>query len=199
VDAARPAEPTPLGAVDADEAGFALADTLGSPPEAAAPVRLAGLASTPAPVPATPAHPGPAETRSVAESSEAHTETTLAALSSDVPMPVARPTTLGETQAAARIDTVGIARAHIVVHHSAGNAAAAETVAGRLEAAGAGQVEIREVGFEIRSPNARYFHADDAPIARDAAVLARAVLPTSDFTHFEPAPEPGTIGIYLGR
>ncbi|WP_108257680.1 c-type cytochrome [Mangrovicoccus ximenensis] len=91
-------------------------------------------------------------------------------------------------------------RARIVIHHPRSSGSrASRLLAGQLRRAGAGEVEIREVGFAVRKPSVRYFRPGDRAMAAATCGLAfgpcRGAL--GDFTGYRPSPRRGTVEIWL--
>ncbi|HEX6012034.1 MAG TPA: hypothetical protein VFY87_09595 [Geminicoccaceae bacterium] len=97
----------------------------------------------------------------------------------------------------------------IFIHHRASDAASAglaDRLAEALQRQGSGIVVIRSVPFGIGRPSVRYFHAGDRAAAEALVRAARPALSAdgyaapgapSDFTHYRPAPRPGTLEIWL--
>ena len=74
--------------------------------------------------------------------------------------------------------------------------------ADRLRLHGARAVVVRQVPFAIRGLGVRYFHDADRAAAAQTLDIAERMLglpdqALGDFTSFAPAPEPGTIEIWL--
>ncbi|MDP5308475.1 hypothetical protein [Paracoccus spongiarum] len=118
--------------------------------------------------------------------------------------PAPRPAATAAAPAAARTTAPpadrDLSQARVVIHHPAQSGPkASRDLARRLRAAGAGEVEIREVGFAIGRRDIRYFHASDRALSRqlDRLIGLRRNAAVSDFTHFRPLPRNGTVEVWL--
>lgn len=88
----------------------------------------------------------------------------------------------------------------VVIHYPVtSGAAASRAVAERLRAAGAGEVEVRIVRFDVETPSVRYFRVGDRTASEAIRHLAFADRPArvADFTRYDPAPRPGTIELWV--
>jgi hypothetical protein len=97
--------------------------------------------------------------------------------------------------------------ARVFIHYSAvndGSRDRAERLADTLRRQGFRIAGIRSVPFQIGEPSVRYFFADNAADADALVQLSSNALPRlaglagpSDFTHFSPKPQPGTLEIWI--
>ncbi|WP_051328863.1 LytR C-terminal domain-containing protein [Geminicoccus roseus] len=97
----------------------------------------------------------------------------------------------------------------VFIHYSAIGGQAvdeAERLARLLRQQGFTVADVREVPFAIDEPSVRYFFAGNQGEAQTLVELSSRALPgmsglarrgASDFTHFEPRPQPGTLEIWL--
>ncbi|WP_138464497.1 hypothetical protein [Poseidonocella sp. HB161398] len=123
----------------------------------------------------------------------------VAAAASPVPRPRPLQAELAAAAGAAMERALApIAAARVVIHHAAGSEAP-RALAGKLRQAGAGEVEIRKVGFPVRSPSVRYFRAGDREKAAAACRLSFGTCrdELADFTGYRPLPRAGTVEVWL--
>jgi hypothetical protein len=101
------------------------------------------------------------------------------------------------------------APSRVFIHYSAVNSDSkqrAERLAAVLRGQGFRIAGLRPVPFQIGEPSVRYFFDDNAADATALAELSSSALPRlagladrgpSDFTHFAPKPQPGTLEIWV--
>jgi hypothetical protein len=99
--------------------------------------------------------------------------------------------------------------ARVFIHYSAVNAGSrdrAERLADTLRRQGFRIAGLRSVPFQIGEPSVRYFFPDNAADADALVQLSSNTLPRlagladqgpTDFTHFSPKPQPGTLEIWI--
>ena len=101
-----------------------------------------------------------------------------------------------------------VAPARVFIHHTAGSepdAAAARSLADRLNQAGFAVAGIRAVPFTIRTGSVRYYFDHDRDAARELAANYGASigppdgrsLSAQDFSHYEPKPTFGTVEVWI--
>ncbi|SNR69591.1 hypothetical protein SAMN06265378_1181 [Paracoccus sediminis] len=114
--------------------------------------------------------------------------------------PGAEPVPVADPAPAAVPRPAPLSRARVVIHRSrSSDPRASRELARRLREAGAGQVEIRDVGFRMARPSIRYFHAGDRTVSDAVGDLVDPGRRdnVADFTHFRPLPRRGTIEVWL--
>jgi hypothetical protein len=95
----------------------------------------------------------------------------------------------------------------VFIHYSAGDPLSeqrAQRLAALLRDQDFAVVAVRSVPFGIERPSVRYFFDENRPTADRLAQLSSLVLPPAargrgptDFTHFNPKPQPGTVEVWL--
>lgn len=111
-----------------------------------------------------------------------------------------RPTTRPAQQDGPAARDSALSEARVVIHYPARSGpAASQDLAGRLRAAGTGEVEIRRVPLRVERQSIRYFHDGDRAVSQrvDALVQNGRSSDIADFTHYAPRPRRGTIEIWL--
>ena len=75
------------------------------------------------------------------------------------------------------------------------NASEAQTVLRALDQSGFEVSAPRSVTFAVRDTQVRFFHASDAPAARDLATDIGGI--ARDFTSYTPSPPEGLVEVYV--
>ena len=117
--------------------------------------------------------------------------------SEDVSVPDAKPAVPDSSIA---VPQPALSRARVVIHHASSEGPERSLeLARRLRDAGAGEVEVRPVDFQIGRQSIRYFHDADRAVSQALKEVIRPdhSVTIDDFTHFRPLPSGGMVEVWL--